>query len=669
MTPERNIQSIPIASIDRDGQNHRVKVPGDKEAIRVLSESMSRHRQLSPVAVLHLPDRGRYLLIFGFRRVAAAEVLGWTEIAAEVFTDLDPATVMHMRAVENLERKDLNPIEEAVAVAQLLDAAGGDVGRCAASIGRSESWVRDRCYLRRLGEKTRQRVIDGKLLLGHAREIAKLPDADVQETLAEWCKVGDDGTCGRRLDQLRRDVENRMNSLKVVPWNLDVDFAGKPACGGCCFNSSNDRNLFEHDEPSKVPPEGFCMSPACYEAKQKASEKALEKAVNKIVNQGAAATAKAAEKTAPDFLKTARVIREVKKVRGEDVEREGKPKEDGPQAPKQSVNELAERRLQVALGQWEAKAAAGITAACHADKQRMIALILLNETDWASRLWQQPEAISSEGFAMVEAAAACNIDGLFANVAKEGYEPPIVSDLPPEAVSVFVSAWGIELPPKPTLEDFLNAKQPEAEEPERRGAGSPAEDPCDSEPPAAEEAEDWDIGSDTATGEIPPEHMVSSAVEPEPTMEETFRSAAAEATEEQLKALLERIAATPNPDGADPLRRKIVEAELGSRAEAREVMHGDGRLETTKPDDEIEALDLSDAIQAKLRRHDLHTIDAIRRAGGGDCTKLTDLSSGDDRFGPREVTAIRKAVETQEKTLAAQVVGPASNEVHELTEP
>jgi ParB/RepB/Spo0J family partition protein len=642
MTPERTIQLIPINTIDRDGQNHRVKVPGDAEAIRQLAESMRQNNQLQPACVLHRPP-GRPLLVYGFRRVAAAELLGWTEIAAEVIeTPLQPADVARLRAVENLDRKDLNPIEEAIAVAQLLDACDGDVSRCAATLGRSESWVRDRGYLGRLGPAARLAVIDGRLLLGHAREIAKVPDHDVQETLAQWAKVGDDGTCHLRIGQLRRSVEERMSNLRSVPWQLEVDFAGKPACSACPHNSSNDRNLFEHDEPGKPAPEAFCMSPACYKAKHDAAQKALDKAVNKIVNQGLAANEKAVDRVSPDFLKPARVVREVKKVRGEDVEREGRPKDEG----KGEADEQERQRQQDAtfawqdaVREWEEATLAQIEEAATGHPYRLAALLMLDATPWAKQMGEYgktPDEIDKlivEGVPLLDLVARADvaaIDKLRQHIEETSDGFPYIQLMDgcgPKLLGELARRWGREPGDAPKLDDYLNVRRESgAEDPASPEPDTTAEDPEPQEPPA-----------NPPEGEILDRAATTDADAMRAKMEETARAA----NKYQLIDVLDRINRQPTGDGWDDLRREVTEAELERR----------------KQPDELEGLGISDALAAKLRRHGLLTIAAIEAAGGEGLANLADLGETEGRFGPREIGHIRKAIGAREKELAAQVVG------------
>jgi hypothetical protein len=154
----------------------------------------------------HYSTGKRYILGFGFRRCAAAELNGWKELPAIVrpaplMADgkVDRGPIELARTIENLDRDNLNPIEEGVAVAQLLDTLPDDLGggrfarngygptptaieEVAARLHRPAKWVRDRLYFQRLGPKCRKWVAEGKLRLSFAREIAKLADHGAQET-------------------------------------------------------------------------------------------------------------------------------------------------------------------------------------------------------------------------------------------------------------------------------------------------------------------------------------------------------------------------------------------------------------------------------------------------------------------------------------------------------
>ena len=256
-------ESIAIRSILRDDRNHRLPRPGDEERIRGFAESMRIHGVLQPVILFRSPDPKvvkPYYAVFGFRRIAAAELAGLTHIPAFIrpmplLADGTPdyAVVETLRAVENVDRQDLSPTEEALGVAQLIsglekrvesaDAAAGVAmlspynnsyeAWAAALLGRPTSWVRDRAYLARLSPKVQKLITDGKLDLGPAREIAKLGDEHDQNFFANECSRNADGVVRMGMDQLKRLVAERMRSLRLVPWKLEADMKGPKIVGPC----------------------------------------------------------------------------------------------------------------------------------------------------------------------------------------------------------------------------------------------------------------------------------------------------------------------------------------------------------------------------------------------------------------------------------------------------
>lgn len=111
-TPQRthSVKEIPVASIDRDVSNHRLVE--DEERIRELAESIEAHGLQQPVRVYE-KDGGRYTLGFGFRRLAAHELLERETIPAFVEKPASDKDIRAAQAIENLHRQDLHPLEEA----------------------------------------------------------------------------------------------------------------------------------------------------------------------------------------------------------------------------------------------------------------------------------------------------------------------------------------------------------------------------------------------------------------------------------------------------------------------------------------------------------------------------------------------------------------------------
>lgn len=486
-----NIQMIALSQIERDGKNHRLATENATERLQGLANSLVSDGQQQPVQVFAYPEgqspSGKpYLLVFGFRRCAAAELAGWTTIAAVIkpmplksHGSVDRLAIERARGVENLQRENLNPIEECLVIQQLLenlpsqikdqDARDGDgrptdaaVQYLAGLIGRTEAWVRDRLYLERLSPTVKQMILDGKLFLIYAREIAKLADHAEQERVAGMCECSPkDGHCHTTIQQVRRYVADRQNSLRGVPWQLDKEFPKHKqilgACANCPFNSSNDKKLFEHD--GQAVPEGFCLRSSCFEAKRAVTDKAVEKAVLKIISLKKAPTESSAAEVAEAFVKPGRVARQAKKRT-----------DDAPQTPKPRKLEYwetpqykAQQAFYTAQREWNEKMSEAITATLKDHPGRLTALMLLAAT----------------GVLRVDATAKtlAKLDGLLKLtltpkledlqklekklLSQRGFRLEDVINLynRHEMAQHIAKLYGIDLPAQPKLEDFLPAKQ------------------------------------------------------------------------------------------------------------------------------------------------------------------------------------------------------------------
>jgi integrase len=157
--------------------------------------------------------------------------------------------VRAIKVAENLQRQELNPIEEAIAVCQLIETVspervtpaeaedvprmadmtcglswGERVEKVAEYLGKPVRWVRDRAYLARLQGDARQLVIDGRLPLAHAREVAKIADDEIRDDLAHRAARKADGSGGLELAALRNSVAaQKMEDGEKVWVSLPAD--------------------------------------------------------------------------------------------------------------------------------------------------------------------------------------------------------------------------------------------------------------------------------------------------------------------------------------------------------------------------------------------------------------------------------------------------------------
>lgn len=311
-----------VLKLDRvhfDKTNHRTP---SKEKIATLAASIKADGQLQPIMVCQAKDLGvrgaipdkDYIVVFGHRRVLARRLNGDAEILAQVTTIVDREHLMRLRTVENLDQEGLTPADEALAVAQYLDVVEGEtpsekIAEAASRLGRSETWVRDRAFVARLGGDARDLLASGRLPFGHAREIAKLADPKLRDELAELASASEEGFGGMRFSQVQAYVEQHTRSLRLVPWQLDKPVGQKPACTTCPHNSVNDRGLFEHDK--EQPPEtGVCLNEPCFEAKTRACEQACAAAAKR------AEAGKDVDTKEHEYVKPATLKRSVDKATG-----------------------------------------------------------------------------------------------------------------------------------------------------------------------------------------------------------------------------------------------------------------------------------------------------------------------------------------------------------------
>lgn len=141
--------------------------------LQELQLSMQASGLLQPVAVRPRKD-GRYELIAGERRLRAATRLGWTSIPAFV-RDVTDEQLLSLALVENLQREDLNPIEEAEGYRQLINDFGLAHQQVAQAVGKDRSTVTNALRLLALPEDVQRLVRDGSLTLGHARAMLGVP--------------------------------------------------------------------------------------------------------------------------------------------------------------------------------------------------------------------------------------------------------------------------------------------------------------------------------------------------------------------------------------------------------------------------------------------------------------------------------------------------------------
>lgn len=154
----------------------------DEGAIGRIAESLVEHGMLQPIVVRQAADG--YEIIAGERRWRAAQRAGLERIPA-VIRDASPRESLEIALVENLQREDLNPVEEAHAYRLLVEEMGLTQEEAARRVGRDRSTVANYLRLLKLPEQVQAALVDGTLSMGHARALVGLEDPAAQRRLAE----------------------------------------------------------------------------------------------------------------------------------------------------------------------------------------------------------------------------------------------------------------------------------------------------------------------------------------------------------------------------------------------------------------------------------------------------------------------------------------------------
>lgn len=177
----QTVTSLPLQKVEPNPNQPRHRF--DEEELQSLADSIAQHGILQPLAVRKM-EGDFYQIIAGERRWRAARLAGLREVPV-VVVEADDKTVMELALIENLQRQDLNPMEEAEGYHALIEEYGLTQEEAAARVGKSRSAVANALRLLVLPDEVRELVEKGELSAGHARAILSLPTKSKQKTAAQ----------------------------------------------------------------------------------------------------------------------------------------------------------------------------------------------------------------------------------------------------------------------------------------------------------------------------------------------------------------------------------------------------------------------------------------------------------------------------------------------------
>lgn len=186
----------------------------EKDKLEALAASIKEHGIVQPI-VVKPQKNGMYTIVAGERRWRAAHIAGLTQVPC-VEGDYTEKQIMELALVENLQREDLNPIEESEGYRKLMDTFGLTQEEVAARVGKSRSAVANALRLNGLSDKIKDMVIEGKLTSGHARALLAVEkDAD---RLALAQRIVEEGLNVRQAEKL---AANPVIKKTVTPPQID----------------------------------------------------------------------------------------------------------------------------------------------------------------------------------------------------------------------------------------------------------------------------------------------------------------------------------------------------------------------------------------------------------------------------------------------------------------
>lgn len=255
-----------------------------KEEIADLAETITRVGQLQPIIarpnpfpenIKHPEGRDLFEIVAGEGRYLAAQVAGLTEIKAEIH-DLTDQQAEEVQMIENLQRKDLNELLEAVGFDQLKQR-GLTAEEIAHKVGKSERLVYTRLQLLKLSDDAQDALRRGDLPTSHALLIARIPGEELQQRALKYFLEKDyQGRTISYREAQRWVHETFMLSLSNAPFAINDEtlLPSAGACGPCPMRTGNSPDLFDDVKGANV-----CTNPKCYQAKKAAHVKReLEKA-------------------------------------------------------------------------------------------------------------------------------------------------------------------------------------------------------------------------------------------------------------------------------------------------------------------------------------------------------------------------------------------------------
>lgn len=220
--PQEGVRELDVHSIDTNAGQPRKAF--DEEKLQELAGSIQRHGMVQPIIVRQ--KGSRYIIVAGERRFRAARMAGLATVPV-IVKEMDEAQVMEVALIENLQREDLNPIEEAAAIRFLMQQHDLTQEEVSKRLSKSRPAIANSLRLLSLPEPVQEHLRQGRLQAGHARALAGLQDAAAQTGLAD--KIINEGLSVRAAEALARGQGEKPPRPKKPAPRADSDLAAAEA--------------------------------------------------------------------------------------------------------------------------------------------------------------------------------------------------------------------------------------------------------------------------------------------------------------------------------------------------------------------------------------------------------------------------------------------------------
>lgn len=219
-TAEGDISNIRMSLIEPNKKQPRRNF--DTEKINVLSQSIKEHGLIQPI-ILTPSDNGMYKIVAGERRWRAAKKAKLKEIPA-VVRSYDEEQVAEIALIENLQRENLNPIEEAIGYNLLMEEFNLTQELISKRVGKSRSAIANSLRLLLLDDDIKKMLINGSLTSGHARAVLSLEDKELRKALAK--RITDDSLNVRQAESLAKQLQKKppaKKSKEKTAYDIEIE--------------------------------------------------------------------------------------------------------------------------------------------------------------------------------------------------------------------------------------------------------------------------------------------------------------------------------------------------------------------------------------------------------------------------------------------------------------